>query len=60
MIFLFGMIAEALIVLIPMPAGLPSLPPLLGKLGKFAQAFGIDSLRSIGSQNPEQNIIYDE
>ncbi|XP_039256548.2 sodium/hydrogen exchanger 9B2-like isoform X1 [Styela clava] len=32
MIFLFGMVAEALIVLIPMPANLPPLPPLLGSL----------------------------
>jgi len=32
MVFLFGIVTETLIVLIPLPFGLPNLPPLLGKL----------------------------
>lgn len=31
MIFLFGIVGEALIEKIPLPFGLPGLPPLLGK-----------------------------
>lgn len=40
MIFLFGIVGETLIVLIPLPFDLPSLPPLLGK---FKRQLTLDS-----------------